>query len=104
VQPVDDVLEPVELVAAWLGFEQCPGEDPDGGEGETGRRHGLDVLVQRLRTPLLGVDVAAVQQPVTGPARHRHGSTLSSAEAPANMFAQLRRSQQVLLLFNVENP
>ena len=60
---VENTVEPVEAVAAFLGLEANPGEDRDG-EGVAARLlHEADVLLEDVGAiePLVGVVVAAVE-------------------------------------------
>ena len=62
-EPVQDPVEPAEVVPARGRLHLGPGEDPDGRGGDAGPAHEDGVLGVDLRRPLLGVVVPAVQQP-----------------------------------------
>ena len=57
---VDDAVQPIEVVYAFLRLDLGPREDGDGHDVDAGLGHQADVLVPDLLGPLVGVVVAAV--------------------------------------------
>ena len=99
VQQVENLVQPTELEATGFGFEQRPGEHPDGGHGDAGRPHQPDVLGPDGFRPLLRVVVAAEAQPgrdagQRAPGRRRtrprcgvhHGHTIHPGGEAVNIF------------------
>jgi hypothetical protein len=89
VQQVQDAVEPAEVAGAGAGFEGGPGEDADGDEADAGLLHEAYVVVPGLRRPLLGVVVAAEEQPSAGrraEARCGHRFLLPGAVVTSERF------------------
>ncbi len=67
VEQVHDPVQPAELEAPLLRFEEGPREDADRREGDPGLPHQCDVLGPDVLRPLLGVVVATESDARQGP-------------------------------------
>jgi hypothetical protein len=85
VQAFDVGVEPGEVVAALLRFEQGPGENAHGDQVDPGLAHECVVLLPDGLAPLLGVVVPAEGEPAEAGAEGVHTTVHGYLSAPVVM-------------------